>query len=60
MSYRHSSYRKVSRIVRKAASVSSDDAAKPPRHEMDRILHWWWQPALPKPIAWGKPKGWRL
>ncbi|MFD5107160.1 hypothetical protein [Streptomyces cinereoruber] len=60
MSYRASSYRKVQRIVRKTISTASGESAKLPRHEINRILHWSQDPALPKPSGWGKPKGWRL
>ncbi|MGA4942108.1 hypothetical protein [Streptomyces cinereoruber] len=56
MSYRASSYRKVQRIVRKTISTASGESAKLPRHEMNRILHWSRQAALPKPSGWGKPK----
>jgi hypothetical protein len=59
VSYRERSYRKVSRIVRKTIHVASDDVAKLPRHEMDRVLHWSLQPPLPKPAAWGKSKAGR-
>lgn len=50
MSYRHSNYRKMSRAVLKANR--SEQLAT---HEMDRVLHWSRQPALPKPPDWGKP-----
>jgi hypothetical protein len=59
VSYRHSSYRKVSQIVRKTIATVSGDSAQLLRFEMDRVLHWSQQPALPKPRAWSKPKGWR-
>jgi hypothetical protein len=59
VSYRSSSYRKVSRIVRKTISTASGDSAQLLRFEMDRVLHWSQQPALPKPRAWGKPKAGR-
>lgn len=52
MSYRHSSYRKMSRAVRKANC--GEELA---RHEMDRVLHWSKCSPLPKPFGWGKPKG---
>lgn len=55
MSYRHSSYRKMSKAVKKA----SRSDGRPPdlaRSEMDRVMHWSDRPALPKPPGWGKPK----
>lgn len=58
MSYRHSSYRKVSRIVRKTINTASGESAQLPRFEMNRILHWSQCPTLPKPAGWGKPKDW--
>lgn len=54
MSYRHSSYRKMSRAVLKAAHL--DPAPQLTRAEMDRVLHWSNQKPLPKPPGWGKPK----
>ena len=60
MSYRHSSYRKMSKVVKKSLEMTSGEIADLPRHEMDRVLHWSNQLALPKPAGWGKPKGWRL
>jgi hypothetical protein len=59
VSYRHSSYRKLSRIVGKTIDVAPAEAPKLPRHEMDRVLHWSNRPALPKPYAWGRAEGWR-
>lgn len=59
MSYRHSSYRKMSRVVTKALAMPPEAAARLPRHEMDRVLHWSNQAPLPKPFGWGKPQGWR-
>ena len=56
MSYRSSSYRKVSRIVRKTIRTASGESAKLPRHEMDRVLHWSCQATLPKPPGWGRPR----
>lgn len=56
MSYRHSSYRKMSRVVRKALEMTSEGISNLPRNEMDRVLHWSNQPPLPKPDGWGKPK----
>ncbi|MFC5799088.1 hypothetical protein [Streptomyces formicae] len=55
MSYRHSSYRKMSAAVLKANEQGGATALA--SHEMDRVLHWSNQPALPKPKGWGKPKG---
>lgn len=57
MSYRHSSYRKMSAAVRKVNAAR--DRGEPydlHRSEMDRVLHWSNQPPLPKPPGWGKPK----
>lgn len=61
MSYRHSSYRKMSKAVAKANEATAV-GEKPDlaRHEMCRVLHWSNRPALPKPAGWGKPKGWHL
>lgn len=59
MSYRHTSYRKMSRVVAKAMAMNSKEFSELPRHEMDRVLHWSNQPPLPKPFAWGKPRDWR-
>jgi len=57
VSYRHSSYRKMSRAVAKAVNAATvgerQDLA---RAEMNRVLHWSNQPPLPKPPGWGKPK----
>jgi hypothetical protein len=58
MSYRHSSYRKMSRAVLKAAE-RPDESPSLTQAEMDRVLHWSNLAALPKPSGWGKPKGWR-
>lgn len=56
MSYRHSSYRKMSRAV-KAARVRRDGLVPYlTTAQMDRVLHWSNQPPLPKPPGWGKPK----
>jgi hypothetical protein len=54
MSYRHSSYRKMS-----AAVLKANRGEELTRAEMNRVLHWSKQPPLPKPYAWGKPRGWR-
>jgi hypothetical protein len=56
VSYRHSSYRKLSRAVAKANEATAK-GEKPDlaRHEMCRVLHWSNQPALPKPATWGRP-----
>lgn len=53
MSYRHRSYRKMSAAVMKANRAGATTLAN---HEIDRVLHWSNQPALPKPPGWGKPK----
>lgn len=50
MSYRHKSYRKMSAAVN--ASFTGADLS---RSEMNRVLHWSNQPALPKPPGWGRP-----
>ncbi|MEV4232383.1 hypothetical protein AB0J81_36005 [Streptomyces bobili] len=54
MSYRHSSYRKLSAAVKKAML---EDTPPLKRAEMNRVLHWSNQPSLPKPEGWGEPKG---
>lgn len=62
MSYRHSSYRKMSSAVARANRAEAETevgADVLERHEMDRVLHWSNQPPLPKPFGWGKPKAWR-
>lgn len=59
MSYRHSSYRKVKKVIEKTLPMDSGQIANLPRHEMDRVLCWTGEPPLPKPLGWGKPKGWR-
>lgn len=57
MSYRHHNYRKMSRAVRKAnAATAVGERPDLARHEMDRVLHWSNQPALPKPPGWGVPR----
>jgi hypothetical protein len=56
VSYRHTSYRKMSRVVKMALEMNSDGIANLPRHEMDRVLTWSNQEPLPKPAGWGKPK----
>lgn len=60
MSYRHRSYRKLSRAVAKA-SAQTAEGGQPDltRSEMDRVLHWSSQAPMPKPFGWGKPEGWR-
>lgn len=61
MSYRHSSYRKMSKAVAKANEArAKGEPLGLSDAEMNRVLHWSNRPALPKPLAWGKPKGWRL
>lgn len=60
MSYRASSYRKLKRAIGKAnANVAATGEPDLTRSEMNRVLHWSRQQPLPKPFAWGKPKGWR-
>jgi hypothetical protein len=63
VSYRHTSYRKMSKAIARAneARTKGLDAEHfgLARHEIDRVLHWSNQPPLPKPFAWGKPKDWR-
>jgi hypothetical protein len=60
MSYRHRSYRKMSRAVAKAANAAAvGERPDLARHEMDRVLVWSNQAPLPKPTWWGKPKGQR-
>ncbi|MFF5471078.1 hypothetical protein [Streptomyces achromogenes] len=57
MSYRHSSYRKMSRAIAKANTATAvGERPDLTRAEMNRVLHWSTQPALPKPEGWGKPK----
>ncbi|MFF3363556.1 hypothetical protein [Streptomyces misionensis] len=57
MSYRHSSYRKLSRVVAKANNATAvGERPDLSRAEMNRVLHWSNQPALPKPPGWGEPK----
>jgi hypothetical protein len=53
LSYRHSSYRKMSAAVKKAMQ---EDTPPLMRSEMNRVLHWSNQPPLPKPAGWGKPR----
>ncbi|MFF9268587.1 hypothetical protein [Streptomyces rochei] len=53
MSYRHSSYRRLSKAVKKAMTPSQDGPLT--RAEMNRVLHWSNRPALPKPATWGRP-----
>jgi hypothetical protein len=60
VSYRHSSYRKMSRAVAKANNATAvGERPDLTRAEMNRVLHWSNQAPLPKPFWWGKPKGWR-
>jgi hypothetical protein len=57
VSYRHSSYRKMSAAVAKANTArAKGEPYDLHRNEMDRVLHWSNQPALPKPAGWGRPK----
>jgi hypothetical protein len=57
VSYRHSSYRKMSRAVLKAnTAMAKGERYDLHRNEMDRVLHWSNQPPLPKPPGWGKPR----
>jgi len=61
MSYRHSSYRKVSRAIAKAnENVALRADPDLTRFDINRVLHWSRQAPLPKPDGWGKQKGWRL
>lgn len=53
MSYRHSNYRKMSAAVLKAMRPSQGQLTTA---EMDRVLHWSRQPALPKQPGWGVPR----
>lgn len=61
MSYRHSSYRKLSAAVKKATAAHIDGGSGEhpgtafglTRSEMDRILHWSMSPPLPKSREWG-------
>lgn len=55
MSYRHSSYRKMSAAVLRASRIN-DEPPDLTRFEMDRVLHWSNQPPLPKPPGWGVPR----
>lgn len=55
MSYRHSSYRKLSKaLVRgfEAKTVSGHPVFS--RTEMDRVMHWSNRPGLPKLANWGR------
>lgn len=54
MSYRHSSYRKLTKAVN--LSFTGTELATA---EMDRVMHWSNRPPLPKPPGWGKPKSQR-
>lgn len=57
MSYRHSSYRKLSKILLSVQGMPAVDAnQKLTRAEMDRVLVWSNLSPLPKPPGWGKPK----
>jgi hypothetical protein len=51
VSYRHSSYRKMSAAMQKA-NGGEEDLTRP---EMDRVLHWENLSSLPKPTGWGRP-----
>jgi hypothetical protein len=57
VSYRRSSYRKMSKAVAKANEArAKGEPYDLYRSEMDRVLHWSNQPPLPKPTGWGKPR----
>ncbi|MFD3531952.1 hypothetical protein [Streptomyces sp. NPDC058664] len=61
MSYRHSSYRKVKRAVQAARELPPNgDMTGYARHHGNRISHWLNARPLDKPLAWGKPRDWRL
>jgi len=61
MSYRHTSYRKMSTAVAKTATArAKGEPYDLHRSEMDRVLHWSNQPPLPKPPGWGRPKSRRV
>jgi hypothetical protein len=51
MSYRHSSYRKMS-----AAVLKANRGEELTRAEMNRVLHWSRMDSLPKSPGWGRPK----
>lgn len=58
MSYRHNSYRKLSKAIAKAnAQTAAGGEPDLARFEMNRVMHWSNRPALPKPEGWGKAKG---
>lgn len=56
MSYRHSSFRKMSKVAKKAMELDSNEIADLPRNEVNRVLEWSLLDPLPKPEGWGKPK----
>ena len=57
MSYRHGSYRKLSRALRKAAEAPyGASSASLTRSQMDRVLHWSRQAPAAKPAGWGVPR----
>lgn len=57
MSYRHSSYRKMGKALRKAnAAARRGEPFDLVRSEMDRVLCWTNEPPLPKPANWGVPR----
>lgn len=56
MSYRHSSYRKLSKALTRG--FKDQTASGQPtfsRTEMDRVAHWSGLPVMPKPPGWGRP-----
>lgn len=53
MSYRHGSYRKMSRSVLKARASGTESLN---RAEKNRVLHWSGLPVMVKPKTWGRPK----
>ncbi|MGW2169178.1 hypothetical protein ACWC1C_01445 [Streptomyces sp. NPDC001705] len=58
MSYRHSSYRKMTKAVARAnEATAKGEFMDLSRAEMNRVLHWSNRPALAKPVGWGKPRG---
>jgi hypothetical protein len=60
MSYRHSSYRKLSKILMRVNGMPAADAAQAVSPaEMARVVHWSNLAPHPKPPGWGKPKSQR-
>jgi hypothetical protein len=52
MSYRHSSYRKLSKTLTKGFRIFEDTTFS--RTEMARVAHWSGLPIPPKPDSWGR------